>query len=266
MSPIPRTRFDAAFASRLPGDLPGLIPYFTAGFPRLGDTPELLLAAERAGCLAAELGIPFSDPLADGPTIQRAGVQALRNGMTLRLAVEHIEAARRLGLSIPLAPMTYVNPILAYGVDAFIHDVRAAGADGLIIPDLPADEAAEIRLIAHDADLALIPMVAPTTPRDRLEHVLAEAAGFVYCVSVTGVTGERDRIAPEALRLLDEVRSITTLPRALGFGLHRHEHLVQLRGHAEAAAVGTALIAALAESPEDPVGAATRFLHGMLHG
>ena len=266
MSAITGTRFDAAFASREPGELPGLMPYFTAGFPNLGDLPDLLLAAERAGCLAAEVGIPFSDPLADGPVIQRAGVQALRNGMTLRLAVEHIAEARHRGLSIPLAPMTYVNPMLAYGVDAFIHDVRAAGADGLIIPDLPADEADDIRLIAHDADLALIPLVAPTTPRDRLERILANAAGFVYCVSVTGVTGERDEIAPDALRLLHDVRSITQLPRALGFGLHSHGHLERLQGHAEGAAVGSALIAAIEVQPNDPVGAAMRFLHGMLHG
>ena len=263
---IPRTRFDAAFASREPGGLPGLIPYFTAGFPRLDDTPALLCAAERAGCVAIEVGIPFSDPLADGPTIQRAGVQALRNGMTVHLAVEQIAEARRLGLTIPLAPMSYINPILAYGVEAFVRDVRAAGADGLIIVDLPAEEAAGIRAIAHGADLALIPLVAPTTPRQRLERVLAGAAGFVYCVSVTGVTGARDDIAPEALRLLEDVRSITPVPRALGFGLHRHEHLVRLRGHAEAAAVGSALISAIAAEPDDPVEAASRFLHGMLDG
>src|SRR5215472_6513811 len=115
------------------------MPYFTAGFPILDATVPLLLAAEEAGCLAAEVGIPFSDPLADGPTIQRSGTRALRNGMTLHRAVRQIAAARDAGVSIPLAPMSYVNPILAYGAQTFMTDVREAGADGLIVPDLPAE-------------------------------------------------------------------------------------------------------------------------------
>ena len=260
----PATRFDAAFAARSPGDLPGLIPYFTAGFPHLDITADLLLAAESAGCLAVEVGIPFSDPLADGPTIQRSGTAALRNGMTLRRALEQIAEARHRGAVIPLAPFTYLNPIIAYGLDAFVADARAAGADGLIVPDLPADEAGDVRRAAHGAGLALIPLVAPTTDAARLERITADAAGFVYCVSVTGVTGARDDIAPEALRLLDDVRRCTPLPRALGFGLHGHAHLERLRGHAEAAAVGSALIAAIEREPGDAVGAADRFLRSML--
>ena len=260
----PGTRFAAAFAERPAGSLPALIPYFTAGFPTLDATVPLLEAAQRAGCIAAEVGIPFSDPLADGPTIQRSGTQALRNGMTLRLALRQIAEARQAGVTIPLAPMTYVNPVLAYGPAAFMADLCAAGADGLIVPDLPDDEAGAIRDLAHAGGIALIPLVAPTTPDDRLRRICAHATGFVYCVAVTGVTGARTAMAPEALQLLDRVRACTALPRVIGFGMSSHEHLERLRGHAEAAAVGSALIDAIGARADDPVAAAFDFLRAML--
>lgn len=260
----PLTRFAGAFAARTPDALPALIPYFTAGFPTLGATVPLLLAAQEAGCLAVEVGIPFSDPLADGPTIQRSGARALRNGMTLHLAVRQIADARAAGVTIPLAPMTYVNPILAYGAAAFMADVRDAGADGLIVPDLPYDEADDLRGLAHARGLALIPLVAPTTTEERLERVCAHAAGFVYCVSTTGVTGARQALAPEALELLERVRAHTSLPRGLGFGLRTHEHLEQLRGHAEAGVVGSAVIDAIQAGEDDAAAAALRFMRAML--
>jgi tryptophan synthase alpha chain len=260
----PVTRFEEAFSAHANTVLPGLIPYFTAGFPRLDDTPELLLAAQDAGCVAAEIGIPFSDPLADGPTIQRSGARALANGMRPGLALGQIATARARGVSIPLAPMTYLNPVLAYGIDRFMRDAVEAGADGVIVPDLPFGEAHAVHGAAHAAGLALIPLVAPTTTPARLESICASAAGFVYCVSVTGVTGSRDTIAPAALDLLGAVRALTSLPRALGFGLSRHEHLVTLAGVAEAAVVGSALIDALSGDALDPAAAAARFLRGML--
>src|SRR5207302_2841815 len=192
----PVTRFEAAFTARPDAARPGLIPYLTAGFPRLDDTAALLDAAQQAGCIAAEVGIPFSDPLADGPTIQRAGWRALQNGMTLHRAVEQVARARAAGVSMPLAAMTYLNPVLAYGIESFCADAAAAGLDGAIIPDLPADEAAGVRATLHAAGLALIPLVAPTTTDARLRSACAGAAGFVYCVSVTGVTGARTDIDP----------------------------------------------------------------------
>lgn len=262
----PVTRFADAFAARAAGALPALLPYFTAGFPAIDSLVPLLLAAQRAGCLGAEVGVPFSDPLADGPTIQRSGTRALRNGMTLHAAVRQIRQAREAGVTIPLAPMTYVNPILAYGPRNFLADVRDAGADGLIVPDLPDDEAGELRDLAHQHGLAFIPLVAPTTTDERLAHIAAHASGFVYCVAVTGVTGVRAEIAAEALQLLERVRACTPLPRALGFGLRTHEHLEQLRGHCEAAAVGSAVIDAIEHDEEDAAGAATRFLRSMLNG
>jgi tryptophan synthase alpha chain len=260
-------RLSAAFAARPARGAPGLIPYLTAGFPRRDDTVPLLLAAERAGCLAVEVGIPFSDPLADGPTIQRSSQRALANGMSAPLALEQVAAARAAGLSLPVVAMTYINPILARGVERFCAAAAGAGVDGIIVPDLPDDEAGELRSRAGSAGLALIPLVAPTTTGDRLERACAHAAGFVYCVSITGTTGARERIAPEAFALLERVGLVTALPRALGFGLSRPEHLKQLRGRCEAAVVGAALIDAIAAAPEPAAAAAVeRFCASMLSG
>ena len=257
-------RLAAALRPKHEGDLPALIPYITAGFPRRDDTVALLRALQAAGSAAVEVGIPFSDPLADGPTIQRSGGQALRNGMTAALAIEQVAAARSAGVTMPMVLFTYVNPVLSMGLDRFCAAAAAAGADGMIIVDLPGDEAAEAHAASAAHGLALIPLVAPTTPPARMARACAHAAGFVYCVSVTGTTGTRNRIADEAYALLDLVREHTDLPRALGFGLSRHEHLVALRGRCEAAAVGSALIEAMAARPDDGPAAAAAFVGDML--
>ena len=215
------------------------------------------------GCIAAEVGIPFSDPLADGPTIQRTGQVALGNGMTLSTALDQVRDARATGITIPLAVMTYVNPVLSFGIGAFARASASAGVDGVILPDLPLDEAADVRTAMHAAGVAVIPLVAPTTTPDRLERICSTAAGFVYCVGVTGVTGARRSIADDAIALLDSVRRLTSVPRALGFGLSTHEHLIALRGHAEAAVVGSALLDAIGMDPGDAVVAAGRFLRTM---
>jgi tryptophan synthase alpha chain len=263
-SPAPVTRFDAAFGARSTTAPPGLIPYFTAGYPRLESTPGLLLAAQRAGCMAAEVGIPFSDPLADGPTIQRTGQIAIGNGMTLIRALEQIHNARAQGVTIPLAVMTYVNPVLSFGVDDFARAAVESGVDGCIFPDLPFDEAAGMRATMHAAGVAVIPLVAPTTTPERLARICSTAAGFVYCVSVTGVTGARQTIAGDAIKLLDAVRLLTPIPRALGFGLSTHDHLSSLRGHAEAAVVGSALLDSIGAAADDADASAERFLRAML--
>ena len=257
-------RFAAAFAARDVESLPGLVPYVTAGFPGRDDTAGLLLGAQRCGCLGVEVGIPFSDPLADGPTIQRTSQRALHNGMTVELALEQVAAARAAGLDLPIAYMTYVNPVLSYGLERFCGDAAASGADAVIVPDLPAGESGDLRAAADASGLSLILLVAPTTTPERLRTACSLATAFVYCVSVTGTTGARERIAAEALELLERVRALTPLPRALGFGLSRHEHLEQLRGRAEAAVVGAALMDAVGAGAGDPAGAAERFLLTML--
>jgi tryptophan synthase alpha subunit len=240
------------------------MPYVTAGFPRRDDTVAVLLAAQEAGCSAAEVGIPFSDPLADGPTVQRAGWQALRNGMTTGLAIDHVRRARAAGVTLPLALMTYVNPVLTHGIDRFCADAADAGVDGIIAPDMPVDESDALRLAAESCGLALIPLVAPTTPATRIDLATRHARGFVYCVGVVGTTGAREVIAEEAFALLDRVRSCTALPRAIGFGLSRHEHLVALRGRCEGAVVGSALLDAMFAHEDTAAAAAGDFLRGML--
>ncbi|MHB8489655.1 MAG: tryptophan synthase subunit alpha [Candidatus Dormibacteria bacterium] len=260
----PVTRFNAAFAARGDDALPGLIPYFTAGYPSFDSLGELLQCAQRTGCIAAEVGIPFSDPLADGPTIQRTGQVALRHGMTLGAALAQVREARVRGVTIPLAVMTYVNPVLSFGVEDFAREASAAGVDGVILPDLPLDEAAGMRGAMHTAGVAMIPLVAPTTTPDRLERVCATAAGFVYCVGVTGVTGARSTIGDDAMAVLDSVRRLTSLPRALGFGLSTHAHLTALRGHTEAAVVGSALLDSIGLHPEHAAAGAERFLNTMI--
>lgn len=266
VSPVAGARLAEAFGRRNAEALPGLIPYVTAGFPHRDDTVPLLQAAERAGCLAAEVGLPFSDPLADGPTIQRTSQRALENGMSANLALEQVAQARAAGVALPLALMTYVNPVMSYGQERFTRDAAAAGADALIVPDLPLEEAAQLRAAADSAGLALILLVAPTTPDARLEVACRHASGFVYCVSRTGTTGARSEIAQEAMDLLTRVRRVTDLPRALGFGLSSHDHLLALRGNAEAAVVGSALLNAVAAEESDPAGAAERFLRDMIAG
>jgi tryptophan synthase alpha subunit len=222
------------------------------------------MAAQRVGCIAVEVGIPFSDPLADGPTIQRTGQVALGNGMTLARALDQVRSARQTGVTIPIAVMTYVNPVLSFGADDFARASAAAGIDGVIIPDLPLDEAGGMRASMHSSGVALIPLVAPTTTAERLARICATAAGMVYCVSVTGVTGARATIGDDAIALLDSVRRCTPLPRALGFGLSTAAHLSALRGHAEAAVVGSALLDSIAADLDNPVTAAERFLRRMM--
>ncbi len=260
----PGERLAAALSGARDGDVPALVPYVTAGFPRRDDTAAVLLAAQAAGCAAAEIGIPFSDPLADGPTIQRAGWQALRNGMTATLAIEQAAGARSAGVTIPLVLMTYVNPVLSHGLSRFCADAAAAGVDGLIIPDLPADEAGAARAATRACGLALVPLVAPTSTPARISAACRDASGFVYCVSITGTTGARAEVGAEAFELLDRVGAQTSLPRALGFGLSRHEHLLALRGRCEAAVIGSALLDAMSRDDDGGPAAAGAFLRGVL--
>ncbi|MGO8686800.1 MAG: tryptophan synthase subunit alpha [Candidatus Dormibacteria bacterium] len=256
-------RFEAAFAARGADDPPGVIPYVMAGFPGPDDTARTLLAFERAGSLAAEVGIPFSDPLADGPTIQSAGWRALEQGMTPARAIAQVAEARAAGLRLPLAVMTYVNPVLAMGAEAFATACAEAGVDGVIVPDLPAEEAAGLAATLGAHGLAHIPLVALTTPTARVARVAATAAGFVYCVGVTGTTGARDRVSPAAIDLLDRVRSVTGLPRALGFGISRPEHVAVLAGHCEAVVVASALLDAIERGGADPGATAEAFVRGL---
>ena len=266
MTVAPAERLRAALARPRRDGLPQLVPYITAGYPALADTVPTLLAAQAAGCAAVEIGIPFSDPLADGPTIQASGGRAIANGMNTDVAIDQAAAARAAGVEIPLVFMTYVNLVLSHGLERFCRESAAAGVDALILPDLPDDESAEMRDATSSHGLGLVPLLAPTTTDERIARACAHASGFVYCVAVTGITGARESIAADAFGLLDRVRAHTGLPRALGFGLSTHAHLEALRGRVEAAAVGSALIAAIGDAGGSAPAAAEHFLRGMLTG
>lgn len=260
-----RPSLATAFASQPPNAGPGVIPYITAGFPKLDDTVRILREFELAGCLAAEIGIPHSDPLADGPTIQKTGRLAIDNGMTLGLGLEQASSARAQGVSIPLIVMTCFNLIHAYGLGRFALDALQSGVDGVIVPDLPLEESLGLRAICQSLGLAFVPMVAPTTPDSRIRETCEQATGFVYCVSVTGTTGARQNVGPEAYDLLTRVRNCTSMPRALGFGISGRAHLDSLKGACEAVIVASALMDSLWERGHaDAASTVARFLDEML--
>ena len=227
----------------------GLVAYLTAGFPDADATPGLVRALVAGGADAIELGLPFSDPLADGVSIQRASFQALQHGMTATRFLRLVKQIRDEGVVIPLIVMTYYNPILAYGRDGFIRDAVAAGVDGLIPVDVPPEEAGELAAQCRAAGLDLIPLLAPTSTDERIARAVGLASGFVYCVSVAGTTGARDSLPPELGAFLQRVRRQTELPLAVGFGISRREHVEALRGQADAVAVGSAIIDAIEAAP-----------------
>jgi tryptophan synthase alpha chain len=255
-------RIDHTFQELRPTGRLALIAYLTAGYPTLKDTPALVEAVAGAGADMIELGFPFSDPLADGPTIQAASQAALKQGVTVARALEAAAAARRR-TAAPLLVMSYLNPVLAFGVEPFCRQAAQAGVDGLIIPDLPPEEAAELRGAAAQAGLDLVFFVAPTSTPARIRAAAKAATGFIYCVALTGVTGARDQLDPAVLPLVRSVKAETSLPVVVGFGLSRPAHLQALRGVADGAIVASALLDAIRLEPQDAVGAASRFVRGL---
>jgi tryptophan synthase alpha chain len=227
-----------------------LVPYLMAGSPSLEESIAVGRGYAGAGAAAIEVGVPFSDPLADGPVIQKAGQQALLGGMTVRRSIGVAGAIAEAGA--PVVLMTYLNPVLAYGVDAFARDAAAAGVAGVIFPDLPADEAEPFLGPFRTQDLDTIFLAAPTSTDARIAEIARLSRGFVYCVAVTGVTGVRRGLSDEVFSLLDRIRARTTLPVAIGFGISEPAHVTRLRGHVDAAAVGSALVHKVLDG-EDPV-------------
>ena len=219
-----------------------LIPYFTAGYPSPAVCRDALREAERSGADVVEVGIPFSDPLADGPTIQRSTQAALEQGMTVARVLDLVRDA---GLGVPVVLMTYLNPVLAYGVDRFLADAATAGVAGLLCTDLPggADPAIDRAVAASPLDL--IRLVAPTTPDDRLPTALAGGGGFVYFISRLGVTGARPDAPPDLERHVRRLRAATRLPVAVGFGIGTPAQAAQAARWADGVVVGSALVEAL---------------------
>jgi tryptophan synthase alpha chain len=242
IAPAAPTRIGRRFDElRRSGEL-GLVAYVTAGDPSLQATREIVLAAAEAGADVVELGVPFSDPIADGPVIQRASERALRAGTTLASVIELVSELRR-STNVPLVLFGYFNPILQMQLETFAERAARAGADGVLVTDLTPEEGEEFRRVAHGAGLDTIFLAAPTTPPERFERIARAASGFLYLISRTGVTGQRDRLPPELSELVARARQATTLPLAVGFGLSQPEHMRALAGQVEAAVVGSALVA-----------------------
>ncbi len=227
----------------------GLILFLTAGFPDMDATLELVPALAQAGADCIELGVPFSDPLADGLTIQASSYHALRNGVTLDSCIKLVDKLRDRVPDTPLILFGYYNPILSYGLPKFGQDAHRVGLDGVIIADLPPDESAPLAEECKPQGIHIIPLLAPTSTDVRIERACQAASGFIYCVSLTGVTGAREELPSGVFRLLERVRRYTQLPLAAGFGISRREHVEALGRNAQAAVVGSALIRIVMDSP-----------------
>ena len=219
----------------------GLIAYLTAGDPSPDRTPALVEALVRGGADLIELGVPFSDPIADGPVIQRAGERALHAGTTLA-SVLQIAARIRQTSEVPLLLFTYLNPVLRYGLDRLARDAAACGVDGCLLTDASVEEAQEYVAAMHRHGLDTVFLAAPTSTPRRLELVARYSTGFVYLVSRTGVTGAREKLSDAVAPLIRAVRSVTSLPLAVGFGVSRPEHVAELGSQVEAVVVGSAIV------------------------
>lgn len=229
-----------------------LIPYVTVGYTSLGLTRQLLPIIARQGADLIELGIPFSDPMADGATVQRASHAALELGVTVADCLSVATEARRSN-EVPLLFMSYYNPIHQYGLAHFAADAASAGVDGLIIPDLPPEEAEEIKAECDAVGIDLIFLVAPTSTDERIRRVASMASGFIYCVSLVGVTGVRSEMGTSAEDLVARVRQFTDLPLVVGFGISRPEQVARIASIADGAVVGSALVNLIESHPEDEV-------------
>ncbi|MBN2115098.1 MAG: tryptophan synthase subunit alpha [Anaerolineales bacterium] len=245
-----RNRIDEAFEKK-----PIFMPYFPLGYPDLDMSIDVIEALARHGADLIEVGLSFSDPLADGPVIQKATQVALENGITVRKSLAAVKELRQRGVDIPLVLMGYYNPMLAYGLEKFICDAAVAGVDGFIVPDLPVEESEEFVGARHASPLPLIQMLAPTTSDERMEMAARNARGFIYLVSVTGVTGERKSISEGLGELILRVREHTSVPVCVGFGIGTPEQAKQVGALADGVIVGTTCVKTIGES-ENPVEAA----------
>ncbi len=230
----------------------GLITYITGGDPDLKTSRSLINAIARAGADIIEIGIPFSDPLADGPVIQAASNRALAGGVTVSSILKMVGGARR-DISKPIVLMTYYNPIFQYGLKAFCHQAKDNGVDGIIVPDLPYEESEALRSYADQCGIDLINMVAPTSYLSRVKAICSSGRGFIYCVSVTGVTGVRGHISTDLHAFSSLIRQCTDMPLAIGFGISGPEAAAFAAPFCDAVIVGSALVSLIAERKYEKV-------------
>ena len=254
-------RIDATLAALRVEGKDVLAPFVTLGYPDMATSEDMAVAILEAGADMLELGIPFSDPLADGPTVQMTSFRALDNGTTLRGGLDGLRRLRSRGVKAPLIFMGYLNPYLSYGFERFAKDASDAGMDGIIIPDLPPEEAPPYQEILEARGIYLIPLLAPTSTDGRIEQACKQASGFIYCVSVTGVTGARSELSGGVEGLARRIREHTDLPILVGFGVSRHEHLVNISRFADGAIVASAMLDDVNKVPiEDAAETAARFV------
>jgi len=239
-----------------------LMPYFTIGYPTFETSLEVIEACVEAGASLMELGVPFSDPLADGPTIQHSTQVALENGITVKRCLEAVAVLRSRGVTIPLILMGYINPMLAYGLEKFVAEAALAGASGFIVPDLPPEEAGELQAFCRQYDLDLMFLLPPNSSAERIRFVTDQCTGFVYLVSVLGITGEREALPVELTQFVARVRAQTDKPLAVGFGISTPEQAAAVGGIADGVIVGSALVKAAGQA-DDPVRAARNFVGGL---
>ena len=259
------SRITATFENLRKAGRTALMPYLTIGYPHLQSALTLVPGLVDAGADLIELGVPFSDPLADGATIQAASQQALANGVTLSVCLEQAAMLRDRGISVPLLLMGYYNPILQMGLEHFACRAASAGIDGVIVPDLPPEESDELLLALRPRGINPIFLLAPTSDDRRIQVVAERSGGFLYLVSLTGVTGARDRLSTGIESFVARVRPLTGLPLAVGFGISTPAQAAQVARLADGVIVGSALIRAIGAA-DDPDEAARRFIASLRAG
>ena len=243
-----------------------LIMYLTVGFPRRDSATELVPAIIEAGADMIELGVPFSDPLADGATVQRATQTALANGVNVTYCLQTVRELRDASVAAPVLLMGHYNPLLQYGLAQFCADAATVGVDGLIIPDLPPEESTELHAACRAQGLDLIFLLAPTSTEERIAHAAGQASGFIYCVSLMGTTGARAELPAELPQFLRRVRGATHLPLAVGFGIAEPRHAQQVAAVADGIIVGSALLTIVEQAAEHGADAVRTFVAGLRAG
>jgi len=253
------SRIGDSFAQRRAAGRKAFVAFVTAGDPSLERTPEIALELERGGADVLELGVPFSDPIADGPVIQRSSDRALRRGVTLAQVLDVVRKIRKSS-ELPLVLFSYMNPIHRYGAERLAKEAHAAGADGVLVTDLPPEEANGWLSAARGAGVDTVFLAAPTSPDERIRRIAEASRGFVYAVSRTGVTGEKEKVSDDARPLVARIQALTGEPVALGFGISTPEQVQAAAQLADGVVVGSALVRFLEEHPDGDVAEKVRWL------
>lgn len=257
---------EKAFAKAADEKRAAFVPYVTAGYPTKEATVPHMLAMQEGGADVIELGVPFSDPLADGPTVQKSSFEALKNGIKLQDVLEMVKEARKQGLTVPVILMGYWNPFAQYGEEKLVKDCAEATISGFIAVDLSGPEAVAFAKTCAAGNLAYVPLVAPTSTDKRLGEIAEFGSGYVYCVSVTGITGARDKLPEDLKEFTDRVRSHFKIPLVVGFGLNTREHVKEVHKYAEGAVMGSIIIKTIesaGESVDAQCDALRKFIKGV---